>query len=262
MNRERKLYRDTDPVVSGVCGGIARRLGVDPVLIRILMVMLTLVSCGFFAFFYLAFWAVLPTRVVSAPIETGSVWQGGAPWQNGNGAGNPPAVLYGLAVWLVSTACCMLFSQLVLHTLFEISWWQVWPLSFVNLGLVCIFLPGAKTKPLAHFVAGFVLVVVGVVLMPFSVGLFSWLDARAAFADLWPLSCIALGFFLLSWGKDSAGWAISGALVLTIMAMIVVLLCGAASVPPVEDEYGPAMYHEPVYSKAPLESGALGGDQE
>ncbi len=43
----KKLYRSSDRVVAGVCGGIAEYFDIDPTLIRVAYVVLTLFSVAF-----------------------------------------------------------------------------------------------------------------------------------------------------------------------------------------------------------------------
>ena len=43
----KKLYRSSDRIVAGVCGGIAEYFDIDPTLIRVLYVFLSLFSVGF-----------------------------------------------------------------------------------------------------------------------------------------------------------------------------------------------------------------------
>lgn len=50
----------SDQVFGGVCAGIANRLGVDPVLVRIAAVAVALVSAGVAVVAYLVAWVVLP----------------------------------------------------------------------------------------------------------------------------------------------------------------------------------------------------------
>ncbi len=59
MNRKR-LYRSSDAVISGVCGGIAEYFGIDPTLVRIIAVALTVVGLGFPAIIYVILMIVLP----------------------------------------------------------------------------------------------------------------------------------------------------------------------------------------------------------
>jgi len=61
QSQPRLLRRSTDDkVLGGVCGGIARYLGVDAVLIRLLAVVLTIVSGGAGLIAYLVAWIVIP----------------------------------------------------------------------------------------------------------------------------------------------------------------------------------------------------------
>ena len=46
-------------MVAGVCGGLARFLGWDPSLVRVLWVVLTL-TAGFGIMLYLIFWLIVP----------------------------------------------------------------------------------------------------------------------------------------------------------------------------------------------------------
>lgn len=60
----RKLFRSTKNVmVSGVCGGIAEYVGVDPSLVRILWVLVTLASFGLGFIGYIACAIILPKDV-------------------------------------------------------------------------------------------------------------------------------------------------------------------------------------------------------
>ncbi|GAA4438573.1 hypothetical protein GCM10023148_45660 [Actinokineospora soli] len=57
----RKLYRSrSDKMVAGVCGGVAKMLGVDAALVRILLVGATLLGFGTGAVVYLACWLIVP----------------------------------------------------------------------------------------------------------------------------------------------------------------------------------------------------------
>lgn len=51
----------TDRVIAGVCGGIANYLGIDPVVVRVVAVALTLLD-GIGIFLYVAAWLIMPER--------------------------------------------------------------------------------------------------------------------------------------------------------------------------------------------------------
>ena len=65
---EKKLYRSrTDCQIAGVCGGLAEYFNLDPLLVRILMVVLALATPAGFLFYVLA-WLFIPE--VPAPEES------------------------------------------------------------------------------------------------------------------------------------------------------------------------------------------------
>jgi phage shock protein C len=67
-SQPRVLRRSTDDkVLGGVCGGIARYLGVDAVLIRLLAVVLTILGGGAGLIAYLIAWIVIPK---DRPVDT------------------------------------------------------------------------------------------------------------------------------------------------------------------------------------------------
>ena len=80
-----RLYRSRDDrIVGGVCGGLADRFDLDPSLVRILWVVLTLLT-GFVpgAILYVVMLVVVPEAPFGAPVAPGA---GPAPWPT-----QPPA---------------------------------------------------------------------------------------------------------------------------------------------------------------------------
>ena len=62
MNKPiKRLYRSRrDKVIGGVCGGIARYLDVDPVVVRLVWAIGTLISMGAGLLAYLIAWIIVP----------------------------------------------------------------------------------------------------------------------------------------------------------------------------------------------------------
>ena len=58
----------SDRVLGGVCGGFARQYGIDPVLLRILVVVLTVFTGGAFALAYVVAWILIPDDPPWAPV--------------------------------------------------------------------------------------------------------------------------------------------------------------------------------------------------
>lgn len=56
----KRLYRsEKDKMIGGVCGGIAKYFGVDPVLIRVIAIILFFMS-GFGFLAYIIMWIIMP----------------------------------------------------------------------------------------------------------------------------------------------------------------------------------------------------------
>jgi phage shock protein PspC (stress-responsive transcriptional regulator) len=61
MTRSKKLVRtSSDQWIAGVCGGIARYLGVDPTVVRLAFVVLTVLGLGSMIVVYLVAWLLMP----------------------------------------------------------------------------------------------------------------------------------------------------------------------------------------------------------
>ncbi|HEY8403981.1 MAG TPA: PspC domain-containing protein [Flavobacteriales bacterium] len=66
-NTKRRIYRDADDsILGGVCAGLSHYIGWDPLIIRLLMVVLAFVSLGTAIFGYILFWALVPAAVTTA----------------------------------------------------------------------------------------------------------------------------------------------------------------------------------------------------
>ena len=57
----KKLYRSRkDRIIAGVCGGVAGYMHVDPVVVRLIWAVVTLVSMGLGVLAYFAAWIIIP----------------------------------------------------------------------------------------------------------------------------------------------------------------------------------------------------------
>lgn len=57
----KRLYRSSkNKIIAGVCSGIGEYYGIDPVVIRLVWVILSLVSFGFGVLAYLIAWMIIP----------------------------------------------------------------------------------------------------------------------------------------------------------------------------------------------------------
>ena len=57
----KRLYRSRkDKILGGVCGGIANYFEIDPVIVRLLWILLTLASFGIGIIVYIIAWIIIP----------------------------------------------------------------------------------------------------------------------------------------------------------------------------------------------------------
>ena len=57
----RKLTRSReDKWIAGICGGIAEHTGIDPTLIRVILVIATILGAGSLIVIYLICWVIIP----------------------------------------------------------------------------------------------------------------------------------------------------------------------------------------------------------
>ncbi|WP_297091574.1 PspC domain-containing protein [uncultured Draconibacterium sp.] len=64
--RKRKLYRDPEQtVLAGVCGGLSVYFNMDPVVIRLIVVLLALLTSGAGILVYVILWIVVPKAVTT-----------------------------------------------------------------------------------------------------------------------------------------------------------------------------------------------------
>ena len=60
MTQGKRLYRSRDALVGGVCAGVADYFSIDPVIVRILVLVFTIASGGILGIAYIALWIMLP----------------------------------------------------------------------------------------------------------------------------------------------------------------------------------------------------------
>ncbi|GIF48375.1 phage shock protein C (PspC) family protein [Asanoa ferruginea] len=92
----KQLRRTTDDkIIAGVCGGLGRYFGVDPVLMRVIFAVTVVLTGGLALFAYPVLWFLMPEDRPMAPMAV-PPWQGGgasASWQaatHGNSHYQPP----------------------------------------------------------------------------------------------------------------------------------------------------------------------------
>ena len=134
------LRRDpANGVVAGVCAGVGARLGIDPVLLRVGLVLLTVATAGFALIAYVIAWIAIPAGDAQAPVLSAlraipapRVRRGG--WRIAAGVG------------LLTLAALLVFRELGL-------WWSdalVWPLILASSGVALLWRQSRAMQPEPH----------------------------------------------------------------------------------------------------------------
>lgn len=143
-----QLYRSrTDTMLGGVCGGLGPYLGVDPVLVRLFFVLLTL-GGGAGVLIYLICWVIIPLEPEGATVGTGASGTTGAELsaraqQLGAGVSAAVRTPHPQAALLVGAALCI-FGLVALLRNLGLPWvgWldagTLWPLLLVGAGIALI----------------------------------------------------------------------------------------------------------------------------
>ncbi len=64
---QKRLYRSrTEKMIAGVCGGLGEYLGIDPTIVRIVWVLISLMA-GVGVLLYLILWVVIPLELPAGP---------------------------------------------------------------------------------------------------------------------------------------------------------------------------------------------------
>lgn len=151
MNR--RLYRSrTEEVVSGVAGGVAEYLDMDPSIVRVVWALLAIITGGVFFILYIVMWIVVPLAP-EAPAalggDTGAEGVAGAPspsgWmaspahrarrRSGGGSWVFGLILIGLGIYFLAREYLPAFD-------FD----RLWPLGLVLLGLL-LLLVAIRRRP-------------------------------------------------------------------------------------------------------------------
>ncbi len=144
-----RLYRSTtDRSLTGVCGGLAAWLGLDPSLVRVAWVLLTLASGGIFLLVYIVMAVVVPgapsgwaprgrmRQPGPPPPDAGpTTWPGGwegAPATTGGGIRADRAGI------VVGGALIVLGVWFLVQSYIPVNWDLVWPVAVIALGALLI----------------------------------------------------------------------------------------------------------------------------
>ena len=129
---EKKLYRSTtNKIFGGVCGGLGEYFEIDPVLVRVLTVIVALAT-GFGLLAYIVAWIIIP-RDEEIRVQTSGAGTSGPVTYSSWNKYLPGVILIGLGVIL-----------LVRDHWYWFAWDEFWPVALILVGLFLIFRRGRK----------------------------------------------------------------------------------------------------------------------
>jgi phage shock protein C len=145
----RRLYRSqTESVLSGVAGGVAEYLDVDPAIVRVVWALLAIITGGVFFLLYIVMWIVVPTAPEGVEPSDGEPVAAGASAPSGwnpqparrvRGRSRSGSWLFGLI--LIGLGLYFLAREYLPNVDFD----RLWPLGLVLLGVLLLF--GAIRRP-------------------------------------------------------------------------------------------------------------------
>ena len=143
-SQQSRLYRsETNRIIGGVCGGLGEYFSIDPTLIRIIFVILTLFG-GSGILIYLILWIVIPSETQLGPVSSDHIKQNVFEMKQRaktfaqeirfNKASDNSRFWW--AIIIIVLGFMFLFNNLGILNIFEIK--KLWPVIFIVLGLSII----------------------------------------------------------------------------------------------------------------------------
>jgi phage shock protein C len=146
----KRLYRSRkNRVIAGVCGGIAEYLDMDPVLVRLIAVLLLFVGGGSFIAYIIGLIIIPDQRAEAA----GDIQPGGVPVPPPPPGFNKASQTGGLIVGVILIVLGISFLLRQIPFFHEYYWWFwnmgwnfLWPSILILIGLLIIFRAGRKQR--------------------------------------------------------------------------------------------------------------------
>ena len=166
---EKRVCRSRDAYIGGVCAGLAEHFDLDPIVVRILAVLITIMTLGLGAIVYVVLWARLPLEDAAGvlyeitPESAESNAFGSVDCQTGRAVSKDRETDVDGATMLARLAVAVCLVLLFLIVAMNISplvpgieWWQFWPVGF-------LILVNLVQPPNKYRVAVFAICVVGLI---------------------------------------------------------------------------------------------------
>ena len=230
-----QVFRSRDACIGGVCAGIAERFDFDPIVIRILAILLIAVTFGLGALVYIALWIRLPVKPEpSAPYDvtpqaTDSLagcldgFDEASIFADDNDHGEIPIVPR-LATAVVLMLLFLFVSMNVAPMVPGTRWWQFWPLGLLIAGLFLMVVAVRNRFEAVWHAAGIVVTSVSAMMLPMGLGVVSWSSVPYAFEHLWVIVAVGVVLFVFGLVRHVDALVIVGALAITVFCLAVLVV--------------------------------------
>ena len=234
---QRKLQRSHNACIGGVCAGLAEQVDFDPIVIRILAILLTGVTFGLAAVAYVVLWLCLPrASEPSAPyditpehaesIAHGSIDCGRNLEEARGGIENVSGLSMALRL-AIAAGLMLLFLVVAMNGGAVVSgteWWEYWPIALIIVGLCLIVVPVRTSFETVWHAIGVVVVSLAATMLPMSLGVVGWDTFQYAFSHLWVLVVGAVALFGIGLYQRSGGLVMAGSFCLAAFCLVGLLV--------------------------------------
>ena len=224
-----QLHRSQNACLGGVCAGLAERFDLDPIVVRILAILIAVVTLGLGALAYIVLWAALPlgppqrTLYDVSPEQAESSAYGCvdcAPRADGDNSAEGLSIV----VWLAIVVCLVLLFLLVVMSITPMvsgsHWWQFWPVGLVIGGICLVVVPLGGQRQMAWHALGAAIVALATSCLPMSLGIISWRTLLLALGHLWPLALAAIALYAAGLYRSNSALAVVAALLVAVFCLL------------------------------------------
>ncbi len=235
---DRHVYRSQDATIGGVCAGFAECFDMDPIVIRILAVLVTLITLGAGVFVYLVLWARLPRNsepdipVVIKPESAESstyglvdTATGLAEHRRGSRRESTISLLTRMAIALGLTLLFIAIATNLSPYVPGTEWWQFWPIALIITGLCLIVVPIPMRYEAIWHAVGIGVMSCAAMLLPITLDMLSWQTIPYAFSQAWGIFVMGIVTFVYGVYRKIDAIIIASAFFVTALCIYALLVC-------------------------------------
>lgn len=235
---EKRTCRSRDAYLGGVCAGLAEHFDLDPIVVRILAVLVSVMTFGLGIIAYVVLWVRLPLEDEAGvlyeitPESAESNAFGLVNCKTGRATDEDRETDVDGASMLARLAVAVCLVMLFLVVAMNISpllpgteWWQFWPVAFLILGLCLIIIPIPTKHEAAWHALGIVLTSVSATMIPMALGMLSWSTVTSAFSQAWLFLAAAIVLFVFGLYRGIDALPIVAAFFVVAFCLVALTMC-------------------------------------